>query len=175
MKNLILITLFASTINFVSAQLYYTIKSEPDSSLVKVNGNEVGYTPYRVKYNWGPTAVDNKIVFSVEANGYETWTDTLTKKPKDFNINKTVFLSRKFDKSNFDSSNVVVGFDKLLAVFDEGKQIGSIRKANGSTESIKWEGSVKVGDRAFEKRFYDIVMNMGLQTPISKNNALFSG
>ena len=175
MKNILLIALFANMITYGSSQLYYTIKSEPDSSLVKVNGQEVGYTPFRVKYNWGPTAIDNKIIFSVEANGYETWTDTLRKKPKEFNTSKTVFLSRKFDKTNFDSSNVVVAFDKLLAVFDEGKQIGSIRKGNGSTEAIKWEGSVKVGDRAFESRFYDIVMNMGLQTPISKNNALFSG
>lgn len=175
MKNLFLIVLFANMAHFGSAQLYYTIKSEPDSSVVKVNGKEVGYTPFRVKYNWGSTAVDNKIIFSVESKGYETWTDTLTKKPKTFDINKTVFLSRKFDKSNFDSSKVIVGFDKLLAVFDEGKQIGTIRRSTGTSEAIKWEGSVKVGDKAFESRFYDIVANMGLQTPISKNNALFAG
>ncbi len=175
MKNLFLIVLFANMINLGSAQLYYTIKSEPDSSVVKVNGKEVGYTPYRVKYNWPGSTIDNKIVFSVEAEGYEPWTDTLTKKPKTFNMTKTVFLGRKFSKNNFDSSTVIVGFDKLLAVFDEGKQIGIYRKPDGSSEAIKWEGSVKVGDKAFETRFYDIVMNMGLQTPISKSNALFSG
>lgn len=175
MKNLFLIVLFANMVNFGSAQLYYTIKSEPDSSVVKVNGKEVGYTPFRVKYNWGSTAVDNKIVFSVESKGYKTWSDTMTKKPKTFNINKTVFLTRKFDKGNFDSSKVIVGFDKLLAVFDEGKQIGTVRRSSGSSEVIKWEGSVKVGDKAFESRFYDIASNMGLQTPISKNNELFAG
>ncbi len=175
MRNLILITLFASTINFGSAQLYYTIKSEPDSSLVKVNGKDVGYTPFRVKYNWKSTAIDNKIVFSVESKGYETWSDTLIKKPRSFDINKTVFLSRKFEKNNFDSSKVIVGFDRLLAVFDEGKQIGTVRRSTGNSEAIKWEGSVKIGDKAFENRFYDIVANMGLQTPISKNNALFAG
>lgn len=175
MKNSFLIVLFSTILNFGFAQLYYTIKSEPDSSLVKVNGKEVGYTPYRLKYNWGPTAVDGKIVFTVEANGYQTWSDTLTKKPKEFNTSKTVFLSRKFEKNNFDSSKVIVGFDKLLAVFDEGKRIGTIYRSNGSSDAIKWEGSIKVGDKAFESRFYDIVANMGLQTPVSKSNALFAG
>lgn len=175
MKNLILIAFFASIINFGQAQLYYTIKSEPDSCVVKVNGQEVGYTPYRHKYNWGPTAVNNEIVFSVEAPGYNSWSETLTKKPKEFSATRTVVLTRKFNKVNYDSSEVIIAFDKLLADFPEGKNIGEIYKSNGTTETMKWEGSTKVGDKDFERRFYDIASNMGLQTPITKNNALFAG
>jgi S1-C subfamily serine protease len=175
MKNIILITLFASVLNFGSAQLYYTIKSDPDSCVVKVNGQEVGHTPYRHKYNWGSTAVNNEITFSVEGAGYATWLETLTKKPKEFNQVRTVVLEREFKKVNYDSSDVVIAFDKLLADFAEGRKIGEIHKSNGTIETMKWEGSSKVGDKDFETRFYDIASNMGLQTPITKNNALFAG
>ena len=175
MKNLFLIALFANVISFGYSQLYYTIKSEPDSCLVKVNGKEMGYTPYRLKYTWGSTAVDNKIVIAVESPGYEAWTDVITQKPKGFDMTKIAVLSRKFNKQNYDSTDVIIAFDKLLADFPEGKQIGVVHKSNGTSETIKWEGSTKVGDKDFEIRFYDIASNMGIQTPITKSNALFAG
>ena len=39
----------------------------------------------------------------------------------------------------------------------------------------KWEGRTKIGDKAFEGRFYEVVYLAGFRTHLSKNAKLFAG
>lgn len=174
MKNIFIIAVFSFLGLELSAQFHYTIKSEPDSAVVSLNGEKECITPCRVKYYWKDRK-NKMIVFSVSAEGYDTWTDTILEKPKNFDKNSgTLELKPTVSKLEFDSINPLIAFDKLLAVFEDGQQVGIFTDKEGKSEPIKWEGSVKLGNSAFEKTFYRRMTDYGFETPIRKNSKLFS-
>lgn len=154
-------------------QFQYTITSDPDSVMVMVNNKEECYTPCRVKYYW-KQAENGMMVFSVKSDGYDLWSDTLTEKPVDFDIKKRVVLKQTLPEMEFDSLTALVAFDKVLASFKDGEKVGEHTKLNGETTPIKWEGSIKIGSKSFEKLFYEKLTNMGYRTLITQSSQLFS-
>lgn len=174
MKYRILILILIGYFNPIFGQFSYLISSEPDSAKVFMNGKEVGNTPYHAKYYWKDKNQDKRIIFSVQAEGYETWSDTIQKKPQKFDKRATINLERKLPSFKFDSSSIFVAYDKLLAIFDNNEQIGTIHFLDGRKEPIKWDGTVKVGANSFEDKFYEIVSKSGIPTPITKHGVLFS-
>jgi len=69
----------------------------------------------------------------------------------------------------------VVAFDRLLADLKDGTPIGHFTNQDGTSEVLKWEGSVKLGESSFEQRFYEILNNAGFRTPVIQGARLFSG
>jgi len=176
MKNLFLVLLMIGG-SFTTAfgQFHYTIISNPDSATVLINGKIVGNTPYVASYYWKKTADDKRIIFSIEQDGYETWSDTLMKKPLKFDKRVAVTLERKLPAFKFDStSTVFVAFDKVIARFDNSQQIGNLIDKDGKTEPIKWEGTVKSGEQAFENKFYEVLAKTGIPTVSTKDITLFN-
>src|SRR5690606_25838606 len=51
---------------------------------------------------------------------------------------------------------------------------GNFTNLEGKIESINWEGSVKLGNSSFERKFYQLLTNYGFETPISESSKLFS-
>src|SRR5690554_8102796 len=92
MKNTILSIFLTITTFSAFGQFHYTISSLPDSATVYVNGEKVGYTPYQAKYYWNQKNDSKQMIFSVELDGYETWSDTLKEKPKTFDKRATLSL-----------------------------------------------------------------------------------
>lgn len=175
MKNTILSIFLTITTFSAFGQFHYTISSLPDSATVYVNGEKVGYTPYQAKYYWNQKNDSKQMIFSVELDGYETWSDTLKEKPKTFDKRATLSLKPILPSFKLDSTKVFVAFDKLLAVFENGKEIGVFNKKDGEKEILKWEGTVKTGSKVFEKKFYEILEKSGIPTPIVTQANLFSG
>lgn len=159
--------LFACSTLVSTAQFHYTITSTPDSAIVLLNGKEKCATPCLVKYRW-KDAENGKIVFQVTAPGHKAWNDSISSKPNEFDRRKYVHLDRQRTRFKFDTAAPLIAFDKLLAAdFQDGRVIGSFTNKEGGQEALKWEGSVKIGERAFERKFYEVVNDMGF--PISKN------
>lgn len=173
MKSILIILLV--TVFGLSAftQFQYTIKSSPDSAVVLVNGEVECATPCRVKYYWKDKK-NNMMVFTVNASGYDSWSDTILHKPSKFDRTATLELKPSVSKLTFDSINPLIGFDKLLAIFEDGEQVGSYTNLDGKVEPVIWEGSVKLGNSSFEKSFYQRMTDYGFETPIKKGSKLFS-
>jgi S1-C subfamily serine protease len=149
------------------------ITCSPDSAIVLVNGKARCNTPCGLDYFWRD-AVDGKIVISVEASGYEPWTDTITEKPDQLDDRERISLTRKLPKLELGPNSAIVGFDKLLGDFQQDRVIGVSVDEDGKSTPIKWDGSVKVGDKTFERRFYDVLLKVGVRTPRPKDPKLFS-
>ncbi len=158
----------------VFGQFRYTFISEPDSAAVYINGEKVGYTPYLADYYWKKTAKDKKILFSVKEDGYISWSDSLTEKPSTFDKYARITLKPDIPYYKFDSTSVFVAFDKIIANFDNNQQIGTYLYADGRSEPVKWEGTVKTGSESFDRKFYDIIMRSGIPTRTTTGVSLFN-
>ena len=156
-----------------AAQFNYVVRSTPDSAQVSLNGKYRCSTPCMLKYRW-KEAVEGRLVFEVSADGYKSWTDTIAAKPRLFEEKKTVTLDRDIPVFELGPSSPIVGFDKLIADIPEGTVIGSSIDEKGKVEPIKWEGSIKVGESAFEQRFYQIMKQAGVNTSGKQDPKLFS-
>jgi len=155
------------------AQFRYKFTSLPDSSEVKLNGEIKCHTPCRLKFYW-KEAIDDKLVFSVSHPNYKSWSDTIRKKPRDFDQSNRIELEPKIKPLEIDENSPLIAFDKLMVRFSDGKKLGEKVKLDGSSESINWRGSIKIGDEVFEKKFYELMTNMGYNSVISENAKLFS-
>lgn len=158
----------------VEAQFHHQFTSSPDSAEVMVNGMKECYTPCLVSYFWKDNQA-GKMIFTMQSEGYELWTDTVDEKPFELTQQSDVTLNRKFPEVQLDSSDVVIGFDKLLADFKENRIIGKITLLDGTSETIEWEGNTKIGAQSFEDSFYSIINKFGFQTPFSRKISLFDG
>lgn len=168
----ILFLLFVISISQLQAQFRYTITSLPDSAAVYMNDELECYTPCRVKYYWR-SAQNGKLVFSVKAENFEIWSDTLREKPHDFDKRKRVFLEKKYKIFDFKEAPLT-DFDKLVIEFNNGEKIGEKVSLDGSKESINWKGSIKIGDESFREKFIETATNMGFNTIINESSQLFS-
>jgi S1-C subfamily serine protease len=157
-----------------NAQFKWIFTSEPDSAAVIVNDSVRCHTPCAVDYRWSEN-VNGRIVFAVEADGYDRWVDSVLQKPVRILEQTNVTLDRSKLRFKLDSVTAVVGFDKLVADMKDGTVIGTYIDARGISNPIKWEGSVKVGDEAFERSFYNILTNAGVPNSMRESAKLFSG
>ena len=166
---LIIVVLFSLSAN---GQFHYDLYSIPDSATVFVNGEQTCITPCRTKFYW-KDRVDDKMIFTLKVPGYETWADTLTEKPYKFDFLTTAKLDRKLPTVKLDSITPVVGFDKLIAKFEDGTKIGTYKNNKSVIENIVWEGRYKVGESSFLESFYQIISDQGLETPFNGKIELF--
>lgn len=173
MKKALLISSILLLSIITKAQFRHTFTSFPDSAKVLKNGVLECHTPCRVKWFWRD-AEDDKMVFSVEADGFKTWSDTLRNKPFDFDEHEYIDLEPAFTVFEFDSASPLLAFDKLMVNFKDGSKIGEKIDIDGNVETIKWKGSIKVGDEVFEEKFFEIITNMGYVSQVSKSAELFS-
>lgn len=172
MRKSILIIIALTKCLSANAQFFYDINTQPDSSSVWVNGVETCVTPCRVKFFWRDK-IDGRMSFAVKTDGYETWSDTISEKPYKFDFHKKVDLEHTLPKFTLDSVTPVIGFDKLLAEFDDGTQIGTFKKSKTDVVPLEWEGRYKIGESAFTERFYEIISQLGFRTPYNGEIRLF--
>lgn len=173
MKNLLTTLILTTYCSIASAQFHYDIRSEPDSAIVYVNGIKECFTPCVVKYKWRD-AIDNKLFFSVKTEGYKTWSDTLRKKPRSYDKLERLYLELNYPTFDIADNQNLINFDKLIADFKDGTEIGKQVDLNGASEPITWSGSIKVGEEVFEKSFYTILTNMGYKSAYTEHVKLFS-
>lgn len=155
------------------AQFHRTFNTYPDSCQVLVNDQVRCTTPCMVKYRWSH-AINEQLVFSVQAQGYEPWSDTLFEKPHHLDDRERVTLVRTIPKYDVGENPAIVAFDKLLVDLNEGTVIGSLVDEAGLSSPIKWEGSVKAGERSFENRFNQTLDKAGFRIPRRKDPKLFA-
>lgn len=155
------------------SQFHHTFTSIPDSAQILMNGQPRCTTPCLVKYRWRE-AENKRIVFSVTTPGYETWRDTLTEKPYQFDDRKRITLERHIPTYEVGASAATVGFDKLIADIKDGTAVGKEVDELGKSTPINWEGNVKVGEKGFERRFYEVLSKAGLRIPKGSDPKLFS-
>lgn len=172
MRILLLIVINVIFLTQLKAQFVYTLFSYPDSAAVYKNGKLVCTTPCKVKYYWRE-AQNNKLVFKVEKEGFESWADTLHKKPNEFDKYNSIDLKYAYEVYDFENAPILT-FDKLVINIKNGTVIGKKSYLDGRIENTKWEGSIKVGDEYFGNKFIETSTNMGYRTIISESSELFS-
>lgn len=155
-------------------QFRCTFTSVPDSAEVRVNGTTRCHTPCRVKYSWRQ-ARDGRLLFEVTAPGYTTWSDTLWKKPSVLNEAKEVNLIRQLPRFDVRGTTAIVAFDRLLADFTDGTEVGSYTNEEGRVEALKWDGYTKLGEHDFETGFYEVLHHAGFATPLHERSEPLSG
>ncbi len=159
----------------LNAQFQYEFHTTPDAADVLVNGEKRCVTPCRVSFFWKEAREHGQIKLEVKLPGYKTWVDSVTSKPRQFDHSYRLTLESMVPEIEFEKGSALVGFDKLVADdFKDGQTIGKLTLKDGTEESIKWEGSVKIGVDAFEKKFFEIGEKMGLRTPATAAAELFS-
>jgi S1-C subfamily serine protease len=155
-------------------QFKYTFTSTPDSAEVFMNGQSQCHTPCHVNYYWKASKATGNIVFEIKANGFQTWSDTIESKPKEFTELSRVSLDNDIPNFDLGENSAVVMFDKLMAEFKEGTTVGRYVDSKGKSKPMNWEGSVKVGDSGFDRRFYEIITSAGINSPYKKAAEMFS-
>lgn len=155
-------------------QFHHLITSEPDSAAVFLNGTKRCNTPCVLKYRW-KDAVDGHLLIEVKEDGWKTWSDTITEKPRLLDVSSKVDLQR--DKPHFDLPTGIppISFDKLVADIKDGSIVGQRTDKDGKSTPVKWEGSVKIGESTFERRTLDLLTDAGLPTVIRQQSKLFTG
>ena len=157
----------------VNAQFIYDFTSKQDSSEVYVNDELIGHTPLRFKYYWKTSQKNGKMVFRVGHDGFETWTDTLSKKPRNFTKSVSIELDHEIpDYTDLDIKNLCA-FDKIVANFKDGSTIGYEKMKGEKRRKLTWNGDIKVGDEEFATSFYQILTKASIPTPYSENAELF--
>ena len=154
-------------------QFHYTFTSTPDSARVEVNGEKECYTPCRVSYFW-KNAENGKMMFNVSSEGFKPWTDSILKKPMEFDLKESLTLERDLPDLKIDSNSALVAFDRLAANIKGGTKVGEYHNSDDEIEPINWQGSVKLGSEEFHEKFYNILTNTGFNTPVSEEMELFS-
>lgn len=155
------------------SQFYYHLTSVPDSVLVKVNGQEKCYTPCVVEFNWKDHR-NTPFIMTASASGFNEWSDTIREKPNNFYIRKSFEMVRRIPNYISDSLKTVIGFDRLLADFQDGREVGMVVYGNSKIDTIKWEGDTKIGVKDFEERFLEIMKQVGYRIPERQDATLFS-
>lgn len=171
MKKVIIFSLLISLNIYSFGQFTQAFNSAPDSSVVKLNGKIVGYTPCIIKYFWRQNE-NGKISFEVSHDGYKSWSLDVTEKPSKFDAKSYIMHDLIIPHFDLESNSAVVDFNLLVFDFQEGKEIGKFVNYNGDVTSIKWEGATKVGAAGFYDRSVEILMNAGFNTPVSKGKQL---
>jgi len=138
-----------------------------------MNNVEICKTPCQYDFYWRE-AKNNQMVFSVEKEGFYPWSDTLTKKPREFDFRYNSNLKRVYPHLEFDTLTPLVVFDKLTVTFKDGQELGSYKGRNDKSQSINWTGSTKIGSDKVEELFYEIANNAGINTPIHQVSKLFN-
>lgn len=155
------------------AQFKATFRSVPDSASVRVNGVERGHTPCAATFFWRD-AEKGKLVMEVSAPGYRTWRDTLESKPHRLDLAYSVRLER--DPPKYDVELVatpVIAFDKLLADFPVGKEIGRVIDKDGKVTTMEWDGPARFGEAGFGRRCEEMLLYAGFKVPGMRKAKLF--
>lgn len=155
------------------AQFRYHFKTFPSNATVKMNNEEVGKTPCEIDFYW-KDAENNQLTFSVEKDGFYSWRDTLTKKPRQFDFYYNKSLKKIYPQLDFDTLTPLVVFDKLIVTFKDGQELGSYKNRSDKTVPITWEGSTKIGTDKVKELFYEIANNAEINTPIHEVSQLFN-
>jgi S1-C subfamily serine protease len=155
-----------------SAQFTYEIESKPDSADVYMNGALQGKTPIKVKFDW-KSVPDSGLVFLLKHEGYLDTTFKVVEKPRVIKSWKSVKLEKWVPHFKLDSASALIEFDKLLAEFPSGKQIGQIMRGSSITK-LTWEGFSRLGGDPIGLKTYDVLGSTGFNTPMSESNQLFS-
>src|SRR5690606_9922106 len=155
------------------SQFQYHLTSIPDSVMVNVNGQETCHTPCVVEYDWKEHR-NAPFIITASANGFEEWSDTIREKPLDYDLRRSFELKRIIPSFAQDSLKTVIGFDRLLADFQDGRPVGTVVYRNSKVDTIKWEGDTKIGVKDFEERFLEIMKQVGYRTPERQDATLFS-
>ncbi|MCZ4407276.1 trypsin-like peptidase domain-containing protein [Cryomorphaceae bacterium 1068] len=176
MKRIIFLLIFLLPVTSFG-QLKYTFTSEPDSATVYVNGEEDCTTPCVSRVYWRAASKDvGKVVFTVKAEGYTTWSDSLFEKPKKFDHSFRARLKPEVTKFDFDSEVAPITFEKILTVgLEEDQVIGEIREGNQVEEEIEWHAYFKSDFNKSISAFYEMADRSGFPTSRSeiKKETLF--
>jgi len=173
LKRLTTLTLCGMWLTSSPAQFHYSLTSTPDSAQVLLNGQPRCTTPCIVRYRWNE-AVKDRVVLEVTTPGFENWTDTISAKPVRFNDRERIDLVRIIPTFDLGPTSAVIGFDKLIADFKDGTVVGSNLDELGQSSPIKWEGTVKAGEKGFKRRFYEVLSKAGFRIPSVPDPKLFS-
>jgi len=159
-------------------QLRYTFYSEPDSATLYINDVEECVTPCVARVFWRKAKETGRLVFSVKTDGYKTWRDTLTEKPKKFDASYKVRLWPEVTEYDFDSLVAPLSFDKIIVKgIDENQEIGSISELKDFKEDIRWHAYY---ENDFSEAISDVYLmadKAGFPTVRSEvdNESLFEG
>lgn len=113
------------------------------------------------------------MIFTVSLPGYESWADTLTKKPSDFDEHASVKLKRRISKLTPDPSGAMLAFNKVLPNYRSGDQVGSIKTKNRETSTIRWNENELLNQHDLAERFHETMDEAGLGTPLHQARQLF--
>lgn len=113
------------------------------------------------------------MIFSVSLPGYETWTDTLKKKPNELDEFVHVKLKRSFPRVAASETYPTIAFDKIICRLKAGETVGSKTTKDGDTSKVIWQDNELISPGAMESRFHQIVADVGLRTPFSSEEQLF--
>lgn len=173
MKYILSFILIISFTGEYFSQFRYTFETFPSNASVKMNNEEICKTPCEYDFYWRE-AKNNQLVFSVEKEGFYSWSDTLTEKPRDFDFSYNSKLKRVYPELEFDTLTPLVIFDKLIVTFKDGQELGSYKNRTDKIQTINWTGSTKIGSEKVEELFYEIANNAGINTPIHQVSKLFN-
>lgn len=160
------------TLNSV-AQFKYNITATPDSAIVRLNGMEVCTTPCSPLFRWKKDAQDGMVLLEVSSPGYNSWADTIRKKPTELKLSSNVDLDLDYPELELDSTAPIVAFDKLVMDPPDQKKIGRYKDKQGETETMGWVGS-KISERKFARIFYGTTIASGVPTPFDSKARVFS-
>ena len=156
------------------AQFRYTVTSTPDSALVSMNGQARGYTPCEIDFRWNE-AVNGRILFEVSSPGFITWKDSVVEKPFKLELKAKVSLTRALPANDEANGRALIAFDKVLADLKDDTPVGRYTDDRGKSETLTWQGSIRIGDDSFARRFYEVLRSAGYSTLLQQDADLFSG
>jgi S1-C subfamily serine protease len=171
--RIILSALPLVTAQFSSAQFGYIVNGSPDSAQVLFNGKPKCQLPCRARFSWSE-AIDRRIAIEIAAPGYESWYDTLTRKPQSYDQTVNVHLKRNPLQPPLDSTTAIVGFDRMIVSLKTGDRIGTYTDKYGDSKPVTWDASTQVGERTMERRFYETLDQAGVRIPGKQADKLFA-
>ncbi|MBP6640593.1 MAG: trypsin-like peptidase domain-containing protein [Bacteroidia bacterium] len=154
------------------AQFVYEVESTPDSAKVYVNGVLRGTTPCKVKFEWAE-APDSGFVFRVKKENYGDQVFAVKEKPRVIKSFKKVTLTKVFPHFDLDPESPLIEFDKLLAEFPSGKEVGVVKRG-GISKPLTWDGFSRLGSDPIDVKTYDVLGTSGFNTPMKESHQLFS-
>ncbi|MBK8228334.1 MAG: trypsin-like peptidase domain-containing protein [Flavobacteriales bacterium] len=155
------------------AQFGYIVNGSPDSAQVLFNGKPKCQVPCRARFSWSE-AVDKRIAIEIIAPGYESWRDTMTRKPQSYDQSVTVHLKRTPITPALDSTTAIVGFDRVIVAPKSGDRIGTYTDKRGDSRPLLWDGTTQIGERTAERRFYEALDQAGVRIPGKQSDKLFA-
>lgn len=156
-----------------NAQFVYEVESDPDSAKVYVNGVLRGTTPCKIKFEWA-SVPDSGIVFRVKKANYTDEVFTLKEKPRVIKSFKKVTLQKILAHFELDPESPLIEFDRLLAEFPSGKEVGEIKRGGYGSKPLTWDGFSRLGSDPMNIKTYDVLGSTGFNTPMKESHQLFS-